>query len=218
MTVVPLELIGKPGASREQQTVDLVACSALGQAPLGTPARCQLCGEWLGEIHSHLWHLDEARAVCACRGCEHLDGTSLARYRRMQPRVELLRGFEMSEAMWNALTGPLGPGVGMAFFYRTSSTGQVMARGPEAAEGGPGNTETVVDPEAWATLTDRNPVLSELESDVEALLAQRLGLVPEHYRVSIDRAHRLTGLYRSDWGMVPAAVRDFFTALRRGGP
>ena len=143
MTVVPLERIGKSGATGEQPTLDVVACGALGQAPLGTPARCQLCGEWLGEIHPHLWHLDDSRAVCACRGCEPLDGTSLARYRRMQPRVERLRGFEMSEAMWHALTDPLGPGTGVAFFYRVSGTGQVMARGPEAAKGDFGNTETV---------------------------------------------------------------------------
>ena len=75
-----------------------------------------------------------------------------------------------------------------------------------------------MDPEAWATLTDRNPVLDDLESDVEALLVSRLGLEPEHYRVSIDHGYRLIGLVRNEWSgaMVPTAVKEYFSALRKG--
>ena len=217
MTVLPLERIAKPGTPAEQQVLDGVACRALGQDPIGALARCRLCGEWLGEIHLHLWHVQERRSACACRRCETRDARNRMRgYRRMQPRVELLEGFEMSEAMWVALTTTVGLANAVAFFFRTSRTREVKACGPGRGES-LDVIETTVDPEAWATLVDRNPVLNDLESDVEALLVHRLGLNPEHYRVSINLAYRLTGLARGDWTVVPATVRDFFTALRRGG-
>jgi hypothetical protein len=80
-----------------------------------------------------------------------------------------------------------------------------------------------VDPEAWATLIDRNPELNDIESDVEALLVSRLGLEAEHYRISIDHGYRLMGLVGSEWpglaagGIVPKAVKEYFTSLRLGG-
>jgi hypothetical protein len=182
--------------------------------------RCQMCGEWLGEIHPHLWEVEARRMICSCRRCDlRFERTLSQRYRRLRPHVQALPALQLDGGIWHALAGPAldspGGAVELAFFFRVSLTGVVKVGRP----GRFGVDEEVVDQEAWATLTDRNPILNDLESDVEALLVSRLGLEAEHYRVSIDHGYRLLALVRGDWAgsRVPTAVREYFTALRQGG-
>ena len=53
--------------------------------------------------------------------------------------------------------------------------------------------------DAWRVLEAENPVLRELEPDVEALLANRIGGARDYYRTPIDECYKLVGLIRSTW-------------------
>ena len=53
--------------------------------------------------------------------------------------------------------------------------------------------------EAWEELEAANPILREMEPDVEALLVNRVGNIRAYYLVSIDRFYELVGLIRSGW-------------------
>jgi hypothetical protein len=237
ITTAASDLPGEPGMdsspfelhrSGRARLIELLRrTGAPDPTPVSQQRRCKMCGEWLGEIHPHLWELEARRMICSCRRCDRLFERTLSRsYRRLQPHVQALPSLQLSDGIWNALAGPEparepgyynndpGAAGGLAFFFRVSLTGAVMAGRP----GPDGVDEEIVDQEAWATLTDRNPVLADLESDVEALLVSRLGLEPEHYRVSIDHGYRLVGLVRNAWSgdLVPTAVKAYFTALRQG--
>ncbi len=91
----------------------------------------------------------------------------------------------------------------LAFFFKTGTTGQVVAFYPSPA----GATESLLSLEAWQELEAENPVLAELDHDVEALLANRVGPARDYYRVPIDECYKLVGLLRE-----PLAG-----ALRRNG-
>src|SRR5207237_10840384 len=73
--------------------------------------------------------------------------------------------------------------------------GRVAALYPSPA----GATEALPPPDAWEALAEDNPVLRTLEPDVEALLVNRLGEAPEHYRVGVDVCYALVGLVRTHW-------------------
>jgi hypothetical protein len=75
-------------------------------------------------------------------------------------------------------------------------------------------------PEAWAQVVADNPRLRELESDVEALLVNRVGAAREYYLAPIDECYKLVGLIRSNWrGLsggteVWRAIAVFFKELK----
>src|SRR5207237_5374445 len=83
--------------------------------------------------------------------------------------------------------------IGLAFFFSRTPAGKVVALYPSPA----GATESLLPLEAWEELSAENPVLRELEPDVEALLVNRVGQAREHYRVPIDECFRLVGLIRT---------------------
>jgi hypothetical protein len=62
-----------------------------------------------------------------------------------------------------------------------------------------GATESLVAPGAWEALAADNPILRDLEPDVEALLVNRVGGARECYRVGIDECYKLVGLIRTRW-------------------
>jgi hypothetical protein len=58
--------------------------------------------------------------------------------------------------------------------------------------------------DTWSDLVAGNPVLAEMESDVEALLVNRLGAMrgypdAEYYLLPIDECYKLVWLIRSHW-------------------
>ena len=83
-----------------------------------------------------------------------------------------------------------------------------------------GATESLPVAEEWQALAEENPVLRELEPDVEALLVNRLGPAPEHYRVCIDECYKLVGTVRTHWrgfsggAAVWEEIARFFAALK----
>jgi hypothetical protein len=175
--------------------------------------RCDFCASAIPVRHSHLLELATRRLQCACIGCTLSLGES-QRFRLVPPHAESLPGFALGEDEWSALQIPIG----MAFLYRRAADERPIAVYPSPA----GPTEAVLDAAAWARLAAANPVIAELEPDVEALLVNRVQGAREYYRVSIDCCFSLVGLIRRHWrglsGGVEAwnAIDGFFAALRSG--
>ncbi len=103
--------------------------------------------------------------------------------------MQFLPDFRLTDAAWEGLQLPIN----LAFFMPSSAAGRVVAFYPSPA----GATESLVPLEAWQPLADDNPVLRDLESDVEALLVNRVGAAREHYRAGIDQCYKLVGLIRT---------------------
>ncbi len=88
----------------------------------------------------------------------------------------------------------------MAFFFYSSPDGRVVAEYPSPA----GAAESQLDLDTWSDLVAENPVLAEMEPDVEALLVNRLGATRgysahEYYLIPIDECYKLVWLIRSNW-------------------
>lgn len=154
--------------------------------------RCELCGAELATDHAHLVEVASRRLTCACDACATLftDRPGL-KFQRVPRRVQLLPDFRLTDAAWEELRLPIN----LAFFLHSTVAGGVIALYPSPA----GATESLVTLEAWQTLAEDNPVLRELEPDVEALLVNRVGATRECYRVGVDRCYELVGLLRTHW-------------------
>jgi hypothetical protein len=159
--------------------------------------RCDLCSVGLGPEHQHLIEPVGRKLLCTCEACAVLfSAQSRTKYRRVPRRVRLLVDFRLSDAQWDGLMLPIN----MAFFFRSSPEGRVMALYPSPA----GPTESLLPLESWDELVQENQVLVDMEPDVEGLLANRLGHVrgyskPEYYVAPIDECYRLVGLIRANW-------------------
>jgi Family of unknown function (DUF5947) len=158
--------------------------------------RCDLCGEPVPAVHRHLIDVDDRRLLCACRPCTILfdhTGAGGGHFRLLPDRTRALAGFDLDDTLWRSLDIP----VELAFFFYSSAAGKVVAFYPAPA----GATESLLQLEAWDELVRRNPVLEELEPDVEALLVDRTGGAGRHrhWLVPVDRCYELVGLIRTHW-------------------
>ncbi|HEY4386465.1 MAG TPA: DUF5947 family protein [Ktedonobacteraceae bacterium] len=184
-----------------------------------TPAQlehCELCGIALAaEHHHHLLHLSNREVVCACNGCAILfqhEGSGGGKYRTVPDRFLSLQDFRMTDEQWNDLLIP----VNMVYIFWNQQTGQPQAFYPGPA----GATASLLSLENWQELVHDNPILQELEPDVEALLINRVREAQEYFLVPIDACYRLVGLIRISWrGLsggeaVWAAIAQFFAELR----
>jgi len=181
--------------------------------PRDAEERCELCGAPLPEEHAHLYETRTEALACACRACALLfTGQAEARYRPVPTRVLSLPHLVMTPEQWEALDIP----VGLAFFTRSTRLGRVVARYPSPA----GPTESQLRLETWNELEAANPVLRELEPDVESLLVNRVGTAADNLVVPVDRCYALVGLVRMGWrgitggAEVWGAVAEYFADLR----
>ena len=180
--------------------------------------RCELCSLELGREHPHLIEIAARQIVCACDACATLfDAMAGGRYRRVSRRAQLLADFQMADAEWNDLLIPIN----MAFFFRSSVEGRVIALYPSPA----GAVESMLPLDAWSEIVQENAALSHLRPDIEALLVNRVGHAhelarAEYYIAPMDECYRLVGLIRANWkGLSGGAevwleIGRFFTELR----
>ena len=154
--------------------------------------RCDLCSVQLTPGHQHLLNPASRQLLCACDACAILfDSQADQKYRRVPRRVRLLAEFRLSDAQWENLLIP----VGMAFFFQSTAAMRVMAFYPGPA----GATESLLSLESWQEIVRDNPILKEMEPDVEALLVNRIKGAQEYYLVPIDKCYELVGLMRTHW-------------------
>jgi hypothetical protein len=155
---------------------------------------CDLCRAPIGSDHRHLLALDTRELQCTCRACALLFDRRAAgggRYRLVPDRRLRVMDFALDDLAWEELRLP----VDMAFFFRHSQAGRVVAFYP----GPMGATESLLELDAWQQLEAANPVLATLEDDVEALLVNRARGARGHWVVPIDVPYELVGLIRLHW-------------------
>ena len=108
----------------------------------------------------------------------------------------------------------------LAFFFKNGPSRKVSAFYPGPA----GATESLLSLEAWGDIEQENLALRELEPDVEALLANRVGanrgVAAQYYIVPIDECYKLVGLIRLNWHGLSGGtevwreVGKFFASLK----
>jgi hypothetical protein len=153
---------------------------------------CELCAAPLAARHDHLLELEQRRVTCACPSCAILfDRNTRQRFHRIPRDVYRFRNFSIDEFEWESLLIPIN----LAFFVYNSAAGKMVAMYPSPA----GVVESALDLEFWNAIAKRNPALSRMEPDVEALLANRVGSEPLYFRVPIDQCFRLVGTIRKHW-------------------
>jgi hypothetical protein len=157
---------------------------------------CELCHEGLRKDHEHLLDLSNRRLACVCGACAVLFASGTAHYRRVPRRIRQLAGFQMTDGQWDSLLIPIG----MAFFFRSTQAGRMVAVYPSPA----GPTESLLSLEAWDEIAEANPALGDLEPDVEALIVNRVarGITDsthQYFLAPIDECYRLVGLIRVHW-------------------
>lgn len=174
--------------------------------------RCELCSAALAPEHQHLLELETRQIACSCDACAILfNDQGKQKYRRVPRRSRMLADFQLTDMEWEALLLPIN----LAFFYRDHAALRVIAMYPSPA----GATESQLSLDSWASLEAQNPILQKMESDVEALLVNRIGETRDCYLVPIDECFRLVGLIRSTWrGLSGGAevwkeIKDFFATL-----
>jgi hypothetical protein len=180
---------------------------------------CELCSAPLFAEHPHLVEVANRKLVCACDACALLFSAQTgARYKRVSRRFLRLQAFRITDREWDSLSIPIG----MAFFFANSLLGRMVAQYPSPA----GATESELPLEAWQQIVDANPILKDMEEDVEALLVNRVGhargvSAAEYYILPIDHCYRLVGIIRTHWrglsggGEVWEQIADFFADLGR---
>jgi len=178
--------------------------------------RCELCGVALAPEHEHLLEPTTRKLACACGACAILfDGQASAKYRRVPRRIELLNDFQLTDEQWESLHLPIN----LAFFFHSSTANRVIAVYPSPA----GATESLLTLEAWDDLASANPVLRELQPDVEALLVNRVGPLRKYVRAPIDKCFKLVGIIRTHWRGLSGGtevwkeINRFFESLKERG-
>src|SRR5947209_3033513 len=183
--------------------------------------QCELCSTEIAANHRHLLELSRNALICVCIPCSILfgdPGAGQGKYRLVPSRYLKLTDFQMTDEQWDDLMIP----VNMVYIFHSTSAQHVMAFYPSPA----GAMESTLTQEGWDTLVSSNPILNELESDVEALLINRVQnrggeSYREHYIVPIDTCYELVGLIRLKWkGLsggeeVWKAIAEYFTDLRK---
>jgi hypothetical protein len=175
-------------------------------------ARCELCSAALAANHQHLIAPTSRQLLCACAACAVLFSTQGGRaYRRMPQRGRCLPDFCLTDGQWESLRIPIG----LAFFFHSTPAAKVMAIYPSPA----GPIESLLELESWEEMVQHNPVLREMEPDVEALLVNRVGSEPACYLVPLDACYKLVGLIRASWQGLSGgtemwqAIEQFFAEL-----
>jgi Family of unknown function (DUF5947) len=188
---------------------------------------CEFCATAVPADHGHVADLDASTLMCACRACYLLfahsgagqgwqagpgEGASQgraagpgqgagqerrigrARYRSIPDRYRSDPGHPLTVAEWNALEIP----VGLAFFLRSSASGDTTAFYPSPA----GATECRLDLDAWGRIATDHPLVAAAAPDVEAILVSRGPLDQDGvdtFLVPIDACYELAGRMRLQW-------------------
>lgn len=181
--------------------------------PRAAQERCELCSAALAPEHQHLLDPLVRQLLCACDACALLFSTKQGtRYRRVPRRIERWLDFHLDDERWSGLGVPIS----LAFFFYSTPGEQVLAMYPSPG----GAIEAAIPVDVWEELVNANPVLGELEPDVEALLVNRVEAARDYYRAPIDKCYELVGLIRLHWRGLSGGkdawdqIGEFFASLR----
>jgi len=80
--------------------------------------------------------------------------------------------------------------------------------------------ESLLALEAWEQISQKNSLVQNMQSDVEALLVNRVSSAREYYIAPIDVCFKLVGIIRANWRGLSGGteawneIRAFFSDLR----
>jgi uncharacterized protein DUF5947 len=183
--------------------------------PPAPEEKCEMCAAVIPAEHGHVADLHNASLLCACRACYLLFTPVEAgrgRYRAVPDRYLADPEHPLAPGEWEDLEIP----VGLAFFLRSSARDEVAAFYPSPA----GATECRLDLGAWARVAAGHPLLTAMDSDVEAVLIAKQGDRIEHFLVPIDACYELAGRMRLTWrgfdggGEARQSIDDFLSMVR----
>lgn len=173
-----------------------------------------MCSALIGPNHRHLLEVARRQIHCACEPCAfRFQNVTEGRFKLIPPDVRWLPDFNMSDSLWESLALPIN----LVFFRHDTLMGKVAAMYPSPA----GATESLLSTESWSGLAADNPVLTEMQPDIEALLVNRVGQNRDYFLVPMDVCFELTGRIRLNWRglsggeQVWQQVNDFFSGLRQ---
>jgi len=173
--------------------------------------RCDLCGGAVAADHRHLLQLERREILCSCESCFALRAGE-PEFRPTGRRVLWLERFLLPDELWAGFRIPIG----LAFLFRSSASGGIVAFYPSPA----GATESELELARWDELSAANPVLETLETDAEGLIVNRLVEPPQAAIAPIDRCYALVGLVKSHWEGINGGsglkhtIAGFFDDLR----
>ena len=201
------------GVSQRETTPSFLRQFARRRGSADPEERCELCSASLSPVHQHLLDAKTRQVSCACDGCVILFcGQEGAHFLRIPRRIRRLVDLCMTDLQWESLMIPIN----LAFFYRNTSAGRVLAMYPSPA----GATESLLSLESWEEIVAENRTLQKIEPDVEAFLVNRIGSSAEYFIVPIDECYRLVGLIRMHWRGLSGGtevweeIHQFFGHLR----
>jgi len=183
---------------------------------------CEICSKGLAAAHQHLLDPIRRELICSCDACAILfSSQGQTKYKRVPRRIRFLPDFQMTDSQWDGLMMPIN----MAFFFKSTPQSRVIALYPSPA----GATESLLSLDSWDEIELENPVLLEMEADVEALLVNRIGHArgfanSEYYVAPIDECFKLVGLIRSRWQGLSGGtevwrqIGQFFSDLKSKSP
>ncbi len=182
--------------------------------PRANVERCEMCSLEVSAAHPHLVDPETRQIICACEACAILfSGNAQTKYRRVPRRIRALPDFKLSDAQWDSLLIPIQ----LAFFFHSSPLGRVVALYPSPA----GAMESLLSLDSWEEIVKENPILGEVEADVEALLVNRVRNQRDYYLAPIDECYKLVGVIRGYWRGLSGGqevwqeIERFFTSLRK---
>lgn len=174
--------------------------------------QCDLCGMPIPTRHRHLLHLEERRICCVCATCWALRSGD-AVYRPTGNRVLWLDDFNLPDELWASFGVPIG----LCFFFNSGTANKIIGLYPSPA----GATECELYLDAWEELKKLNPVLDTLQTDIEALIINRLADPPQYSVAPVDQAYELVGLIKAKWEGISGgpelkeAVSLYFEGLKQ---
>jgi hypothetical protein len=168
------------------------AASNNGPAPLLKPEHCDLCSVALPPLHRHLLEMSNRQIACACDPCAlRFENVIGGRFKLIPRDTRVLPDFRMSDVEWEQMSLPIN----LAFLFYSTPKEKMMALYPSPA----GATESLLPLIAWESLVASNPILREMQHDVEALLVNRVEEAREYFLAPMDICFELVGLIRVHW-------------------
>lgn len=181
--------------------------------PRSEVEQCEFCSQPLPGRHRHLLEIASRKIVCGCDACALRFENVVGRWKLIPRDTKFLSDFQITDAEWESFSLPIQ----LAFFVRSTTAGKVLAVYPSPA----GATESLVTIANWDPLVASNPALSGMESDVQALLVNRLKSTRDYFLAPIDVCFELVGLIRLHWrgfsggDRVWQEIETFFSGLRQ---
>jgi hypothetical protein len=153
---------------------------------------CDFCAVGLGASHRHLLEVANRRLICVCDPCAlRFQDTVGGRFKLIPRDPRALPDFQITDAEWESLALPIN----LAFFFQHGVTGKTVGLYPSPA----GAMESLLPLTSWAALVEKNPALTKMAADTEALLVNRVAGARCYFVTPIDSCFELAGLIRAHW-------------------